>query len=358
MAANFIIQQGADRLTARAADTPLLLGTSGSPTELALKSLYFRPAKIQSFPSIVADTLSKRLQGKVYPLHLAYTTNDFAIVGTTPEYFTFRGLTLDEGRHFALIGECVVGAVVAEKLGLKPGSSLISSPAGAFDLAGSFPLELTVTGILKKRNNAEDNVVLTDIKTAWIIDGIAHGHEDVVPEADSVILERKGNNLVAGPKVLSYTRITDENRNSFHFHGDPADYPIHSLIIDPADIRERVMLRGLFLDTNENALQLIIPEEVIGELTETLFSVRDLIVKGSIFMAVATVAITGLVFALSIRLRKREIHTMRMIGGTRGRMRQLLALEMLMVLFMSIFTALALTIVLIKTDLEIIENWL
>ena len=44
-------------------------------------------------------------------------------------------------------------------------------------------------------------------------------------------------------------------------------------------------------------------------------------------IGLATLATLVLVFSLSIRLRKREINTMRKIGAPRSRIRQLLGLE-------------------------------
>ncbi|NIV56793.1 MAG: hypothetical protein GWN48_15150, partial [Actinobacteria bacterium] len=51
----------------------------------------------------------------------------------------------------------------------------------------------------------------------------------------------------------------------------------------------------------------------------------------SIGLGIATVATAILVFALSIRLRRRELETMRKIGASRGRMRAVLASEVLLV---------------------------
>ena len=55
------------------------------------------------------------------------------------------------------------------------------------------------------------------------------GHEDVEGEG---VLEDQGDNVVAKPSVLSYTEITDANRESFHFHGDSAGFPVHAALVE------------------------------------------------------------------------------------------------------------------------------
>ena len=56
---------------------------------------------------------------------------------------------------------------------------MLSSPAGAFDVAGTFPLKMKVVGVLAPTGTADDEAVFVDLKTAWVIAGLAHGHTDV-----------------------------------------------------------------------------------------------------------------------------------------------------------------------------------
>ncbi|NIV56791.1 MAG: hypothetical protein GWN48_15140, partial [Actinobacteria bacterium] len=63
------------------------------------------------------------------------------------DYLGFRGLEVAEGRGFAILGECVIGAEAARSLGVGVEDSVLSTPAGAFDVAGSFPLKMRVVGV-------------------------------------------------------------------------------------------------------------------------------------------------------------------------------------------------------------------
>jgi len=331
-------------LTARAAMTPLLVGAKGSATDLALGALYFRQPSVDpvSYGQVTLINQSGLAAG--IPLHLRYVAGRQRIVGTTIEYLEFRGLQLQQGRLMGLLGECMLGTRAAEKLGVGIGDHVLSTPAGAFDVAGSYPLKMPVVGILAPTGSPDDDAVFTDIKTTWVIAGLAHGHMDMsAPGADSGVLRREAGNVVANAAVLSYTEITPDNIDSFHFHGDPAGFPVDAVVVVPTDRKSGIMLRGRY-ETGQDAVQMLVPLAVINGLLDTVFSVRDFVVLGSIGVLVAAAAITTLVFTLSIRLRRREIATIRKIGGPRRRVTGILLTEILLVIGGAVLVAAGLTL--------------
>jgi putative ABC transport system permease protein len=83
----------------------------------------------------------------------------------------------------------------------------------------------------------------------------------------------------------------------------------------------------------------------VGELLDTMFSVRDWVVLGSLAVGVATIMTTALVFALSIRVRRREIETIHKIGGGRQRLVMILGAEILIVIVVAVVIAGSLTAV-------------
>ena len=91
------------------------------------------------------------------------------------------------------------------------------------------------------------------------------------------------------------------------------------------------MLRGRY-EERTDPLQILVPSRVIGELIDTVLSVRNFIIMGSVGVGIVTLATVILVFILSIRLRKREIETIRKIGGTGRRLKAILASEILIVI--------------------------
>jgi hypothetical protein len=93
------------------------------------------------------------------------------------------------------------------------------------------------------------------------------------------------------------------------------------------------------------AVQMVVPSVVVGELLDTMFSVRDWVLLGSLAVGAATGMTAALVFALSIRVRRREIETIRKIGGGRQRLATILAAEILVVIVAAVVIAGLLTAV-------------
>ena len=239
-------------------------------------------------------------------------------------------------------GECVVGATVASARGLEPGDQVISSPESVFDLAGVYPLKMRVTGVLSPSHGPDDHAIFVDVKTAWIIEGLAHGHEDLrQPQAAGRVLRREGSNIVGNASVREYQEITPENIDSFHFHGDVATFPVTAVIALPTDQKSTALLLGRY--QSDEALQLLQPSEVVDELLATVFSVQNVIVAALMVVGTTTLALVALVFLLSLRLRRGEIETMMKIGGSRPRIVSILGLEMAGVLGIGLLVSAGLT---------------
>ena len=125
---NVIVGQSSEELTARAEATPLLVGAKGSPLELVLNSLYFDadPPELTTYAE--ALRISESGMATPIPLYVRFRSRESAIVGTSLEYFDFRGLGFAEGRPMAVLGECVIGSKVARDLEVGVGGTVISSP--------------------------------------------------------------------------------------------------------------------------------------------------------------------------------------------------------------------------------------
>ena len=341
-----VVDQAARMLTSRAESTPLLIGAKGSALDLTLSALYYRSPRTETIPYREVAKVSQTELATGIPLHLRYAAGRQRIVGTSLDYLEFRGLSLAQGRSLAMLGECVLGAKAARALGVDVGDHVLSSAGSAFDVAGSFPLKMPVVGILAPSGTPDDEIVLVDVKTAWIISGLAHGHRDVnlAEEGDEGVLAREERNVVANATVLSYTEITAENLDSFHFHGDPAAFPVDAVLAVPKDYRSGILLRGRYEEADRK-VQMLVPSTVIDELLATMFSVRDYVILGSVAVGLATLMTAALVFVLSVSLRRREIETIRKIGGSSRRLIAIIATEIFMVAASGIALAVLLTVI-------------
>ena len=328
---NILVNQSAEQLTARAESTPLLIGAKGSPLELVLSSLYFESDVPPQMQFAEVQRVQQSGLARAVPLYTPFKTRHGPIVGTSLEYFPFRALEVERGRLFGMLGECVLGASAARQAGVELGDSMMSTPESVFDIAGVYPLKMRVVGLLRATGTPDDRAVFVDVKTAWVIAGMAHGHQDLSqPDAESSVLRKEGTAIIANASVMQYNEITPENVGSFHFHGDSADFPVSAVIALPVDDKSGTLLQGRYVG-DEERVQIVEPASVMAELLETILTVRRYILIAVAIIAVATLASMALVFILSLQLRRREMETIVKIGGARHRIASLIVAEVLSV---------------------------
>jgi putative ABC transport system permease protein len=322
-----LLAESERQLLSRADSTPLLLGAKGSALDLVMNALYFDDEVPELVSMATVEEIADSGLATPIPLYVRFKARQFPIVGTTLDYFDFRSLQIAQGRQLALLGEAIVGADVAERLSIAAGDSLLSSPETVFDLAGVYPLKMRVVGVLQQSHTPDDLAAFVDVKTAWVVQGLVHGHEDLSRSNDAtVIIDRSDANVIASAKVVQYTEITEQNIDSFHFHGDPEQYPLSGVIVVPEDDKSGTILRGRYL-AGESPHQLVVPETVIDGLLANVFRIKNVLDAVIFVVGIATVLALTLVFALSIRLRQREISTLFRLGGSRLTVARLLLAE-------------------------------
>jgi putative ABC transport system permease protein len=340
---NVLVRESAAELMSRASATPLVIGAKASPLELVLSALYFESRAPAPIPYAEVSRIAEGGLADPIPLHLRFHARGHAFVGTTLEYLDFRGLELERGRPMAVLGECVLGASAARSLGLEPGDGLVSSSETVFDLAGDYPLKMKVVGVLAASHTPDDAAIFVDVKTAWVIEGHGHGHADLTdPAADSAVLSRDAGRITANASLVEYNEITPENVDSFHFHADIDALPVTAVIAVPHDEKARVLLLGRYARPDE-IVQVAHPATVMSELRETVLTIQSYVVAAIALAGAAAVATMGLVFLLSIRLRRREIETLVKLGASRASVASILAGEMVIVFSLGAVLAVALT---------------
>jgi putative ABC transport system permease protein len=330
-----LLDESERQLMSRAVSTPLVVGAKGSALDLVMNTLYFGDEVPELITLEASDRVLDTDLALPIPVYVRFRARGNPIVGTTLDYLDFRGLRVAKGRNIAILGDCVVGAKVAESLDLEPGDGLVSSPETLFDLAGIYPLKMKVVGVLEKSHTSDDLGVFVDLKTAWVIQGLGHGHEDVTKLKDpTLVLKRSESNVAATAKLYHYTEITPDNIDSFHFHGDLSSYPITAVIAVPHDTKSGTILQGRYL-SKEEIHQIVRPEEVIDGLLQNIFRIKNVLDAVISVVALATVLAIFLVFALSLRLRKREIQTIFKLGCSRATIARLLTAEIFIIVLIS-----------------------
>ena len=296
----------------RAASTPQLIGARGSALDLMLTALYFKRQPLPPITMKQVQELRATGLGKAIPLDVRFHAQESPIVGTEMDYFGFRGLRLASGQMITRLGDCVLGARVAQLRGLQPGDALFSSQEQVFDIAGVYPLKMRIRGVLVANGTPDDDAIFVDLKTAWLIQGLAHGHDDVAATKDAV-LKTESSNTVANASVRMFNEVTESNLNGFHFHGDQAAYEISAVIVIPNNAKAEALLAGRFLK-GSIPVQIIRPSEEFDALMSTLFQLQSLALAVMALTIGAALAIAALVFALSFRLRRLEFATLADVG--------------------------------------------
>ena len=320
LAAHWAADAFDEALGARAATTPMIVGARGSRFDLVLHGLYFRSRSEGTVAYGESTALREAGHGRVIPLHVQFTAGGQPVVGTSLDYFDFRKLQLARGESMALLGDCVLGANAAQQLKLGPNDKLKTDRKNLFDLAGDYPLQLNVSGVLAATGTADDEGVFVDVKTAWIIAGHGHGHNEQ---------ESNATNAPSAKLVKTHLEITPENMDTFHFHGDTTALPLTAILVEPMGAKETAMVMGRY--QNNGTLQALKPPVVVDEMMGMVMRVRQFLDANYALVASTMGLLLALIVALSRRLRAQEMETLFLLGCSRGTQFALQAAELLMI---------------------------
>ncbi len=317
-------------MTRRAEATPLVLGAQGSTVDLVLNTVYFKGPLDRRVTMAEADAVSASGLADAVPMYVRYSAGGRAIVGTTLDYFAFRGLRPARGTLPRMLGDVVLGASAARALGVDVGDRLLSDDTDLYNLASTYPLMMRVVGVLDQAQTADDMVVFADIKTAWVIEGLGHGHADAQAIRNPIMLRGiRDRNVTLSAAVDQYTEITPERLDSFHFHGDLSSYPITGVIALPHDVKSETILTARYAlrqgsgqaaggSGDVATMQAVRPRKVVADVMDVVFKVkRSFDVILAVVLA-ATAGLLALVVLLSLRIRRREFRTLHRIGCRRS----------------------------------------
>ncbi len=326
-------------LVARADATPFVVGTRGSRFDLTLAALYYRPTDIAPVPFGVVDELQRERTGVIIPLHLRFTARGQPIVATSPEYYELRRLLPVEGTVPLIVGDALLGADAARALEAGVGDVIYSDPREVYDIAKPSAIKLRVCGVLAEAGTPDDAAVFTDIATAWLLEGLSHGHVDVAAGAidESLVLGRTDDVVMVSGALIEANEMTDEALASVHSHGDPTTFPLTALIVVPNDSKAGTIMKSRL--NADGVLQMVAPRAVIDDLMAVVFRIKALLDTFSVLLAVATLLLIVLVMLLTMRLRAKEMETLHRMGCGRSVVAKLYAGELVAVLGLSTLIA-------------------
>ena len=171
-----VANQVDEGITKNAAYYSVIIGPSGSKTQLAMNSMYFTDAPIGTIPYSVAEDLMKdgTKVASVIPFAMADNYNGYGVVGTTSAYLKDKELKQGDMFSDSQTMQAVVGYNIAKYNDLKVGDVIFTSHSA--NATETHAVGLKVTGVLKESYSAFDNVVFTQLRSLWELH--EHGAEN------------------------------------------------------------------------------------------------------------------------------------------------------------------------------------
>jgi putative ABC transport system permease protein len=171
----------------------LVVGAKGSPLQLILCNIFHVDFPTGNIKVIEAERLANhRLVKKAIPLALGDSYQNFRIIGTNKAFPELYNGELAQGDWLKNDLEVVAGAIVAKTLGLKIGDAFASAHGLTAEGHAHEQALYIVKGILKKRGNIIDNLILTNVASVWKVHDVhekekGNAGNDSVPNPSSLV---------------------------------------------------------------------------------------------------------------------------------------------------------------------------
>lgn len=269
-----IAQQVDNGFKTTAAYYDMIIGPSGSSTQLAMNTMFFTEKPLGTISYEYVEQLEKDTRvNKVVPFTMGDSYNSAKIVGTTADFLD--GKELAKGEMFIEKFQCVVGSAVAEKYSLDIGSELITSHGLSEGGHSHESSPLTVVGILKETKTSYDNVIFTPVETVWATHD--HSDEDEHDEHDETEHGEVCAILVKSKSFNAYSQLSSEY--------------------------------------GENSKLLVInPSEVLREVLDNVDMSTQIVYILCIIILIMNIFIISVITLLNMYDSKKEISLMRLIG--------------------------------------------
>ena len=153
----------------------LVVGAKGSPLQLILSGVLHLDVPTGNVPLAAVQALQRNpLVAQVIPMSLGDSVGGFRVVGTSADYVAHYQVPLAQGQLWSAPMQAVLGADVAQRLGLGLGAQFAGSHGLSDGGAAHSAHRYTVVGILAASGTVLDQLVLTDLASVWAVHEAAH----------------------------------------------------------------------------------------------------------------------------------------------------------------------------------------
>ena len=309
-----ISTQVSEGIVNTAAKFDIIIGPSGSATQLAMNTMFFTDKPLGTIPySLVRELEDSGLVNDAIPFSMGDSYNAAPIVGTDARML--EGKALKSGEMFSQALDAVVGYEVARQYGLKPGDTLITSHGLSAHGAEHAENPLTVTGVLKRTDTAYDGAVFTPVSTIWAL----HDHEDGDHEDGDEAHEE------AHEGGEHDEASEDEDHDAHEDHDHAGEGEICAVLVRSTGFNAYTQLMSVYGD-NSNYLA-INPNTVLREVMDNVDLSRKIVYILCAVILVMNLFVVSVIALLSLYDSRKEIALMRLIGISMGRINQLYLIQ-------------------------------
>ena len=303
-----ISTQVSEGIVNTAAKFDIIIGPSGSATQLAMNTMFFTDKPLGTIPYSLIDELNASgLVNDAIPFSMGDSYNAAPIVGTDARLLD--GKALSAGELFDAPLEAVVGWDVAKQDGLKPGDSIVSSHGLSADGAAHAEHPLTVVGILARTNTAYDGAVFTPCSTIWALHD--HGEEHDGEHDDEHEGEHEGEHGDA------------HEGHEAHNHAEAGE--ICAVLVRSTGFNAYSQLMSAY---GSNSDYLVInPNTVLREVMDNVDLSRRIVYILCAVILVMNLFVVSVIALLNMYDSRREIALMRLIGISMGRINRLYLIQ-------------------------------
>lgn len=287
----------------------MIVGPSGSSTQLAMNTMFFTEKPLGTISYEYVEKLQKDTRvNRVVPFTMGDSYNGAKIVGTTADFL--EGKEVKKGVLYKEKFECVIGSAVAEKYGLEIGSTLVTSHGLAEGGHAHEGNPLVVVGILSKTKTAYDNVIFTPCETVWATHDHGEGEEESPKEEsahedEKVEDEHKEESDEHGHGT--YDANHEEEEETHDDHGE-----VCAILVKSKSFNAYSQLSSEY---GENSKLLVInPSEVLREVLENVDMSTQIVYILCLIILIMNIFIISVITLLNMYDSKKEIALMRLIG--------------------------------------------
>ena len=301
-----ISTQVSEGIVNTAAKYDIIIGPSGSATQLAMNTMFFTDKPLGTIPYALIDELNASgLVSEAIPFSMGDSYNAAPIVGTDARLLADKALK--DGAMFEAPLEAVVGYDVAKASGLRPGDEIISSHGLSADGAAHAEHPLKVTGILARTDTAYDNAVFTPMSTIWALHD--HGHEE--EEEHEHEEEEEGH------------EHEDEAHGEAHHHAEAGQ--ICAVLVRSTGFNAYSQLMSAY--GGDSGYLAINPNTVLREVMDNVDLSRRIVYILCAVILVMNLFVVSVIALLNMVDSRREIALMRLIGIGMGKINRLYLIQ-------------------------------